>query len=584
MLTDSLKEKIEKVLSPAIREGLGGDLGLEKIDFQVSFTTNPAFGDLTANTALVAFPKLKDKFKSPRELAEKIAEEIKKDKDFEANFSQVKVEGPGFINFWFSKNALTEFANQVLQDPKKIIEPSKEKKKIMVEFGHPNTHKQMHLGHLRTLLIGESLARIFSATGNEVFRANYQGDIGPHVAKAIYGVQKLLKEKNLTLSDIAQKPVLERGKFLQNAYIIGNRDYEEHKNEIDEINNKLYKKDPEIWEVYQITRTWSLEYFNEFYKIFSVKYDKLFFESEVAECGKQIVLENVGKVFEKDESTIVFPGEKYGLHNRVFVTRDGNPTYEGKEMCLAQKQFETFPFDLAIHVVASEQKGYFQVVFKALELIDPKFKNRELHLSMGMVNLSTGKMSSRTGEIVTVDGLIEMVRKAVTKLVSEGRLAEGEKSETIEKITRAAVAYAYLRVTPTQNLVFDISKSISLDGDSGPYLLYTYVRTQSVLRKAEGASYQFQIPSFQLNKEEEELLRFLTQFPETVERAKESLSPNIIANYLFELAQKFNLFYEKHKILQDEKTKGFRLALTASVGKILKSGLDLLCITAPERM
>ncbi|OGH10456.1 MAG: arginine--tRNA ligase [Candidatus Levybacteria bacterium RIFCSPHIGHO2_01_FULL_36_15] len=584
-----LRDKIDKSLSSFF---------LEKLYYSIEFNNNLAFGDLYSNVALIYFAKLKDKFRTPRELAQKLAEELQKDEKINQTFSQIKVEGPGFINFWLAPVIVTGFVKKINKDidslPKNDNPPSSvsgmtlKRQKIMVEFAHPNTHKQFHLGHLRTLLIGGSLSKLFEETGSQVFRANYQGDIGPHVAKAVYGVIKLLEKRNLKLNDFEKKSVWEKAKFLQEAYIYGNQEYVKNKDEIDELNTKLYQRNPDTLETYNTTREWSLKYFDEIYMIFGVSYDKLFFESETAQCGKEIVLENVGKVFENDNGTIIFPGEKYGLHTRVFVTRDSNPTYEGKDMCLAQKQYEAFPFDLNIHVVAAEQKEYFKVIFKALELIDPKFKNREFHLSMGMVDLASGKMSSRTGDIVTINELLSMVKNEIAKLVGEGRIKEDERQNSIDKITKAAIVYAFLKINPTLNFTFDISKSISLDGDSGPYLLYTYARIKSVINKSK-----IQIKNKKekndleiLAKEDLELARRLCRFHDVVVQSVNAYSPNILANYLYDLAREFNSYYQEVSILKAENQDliSARLDLISAVSKVLKEGLRLLNIEVVERM
>jgi arginyl-tRNA synthetase len=323
-----------------------------------------------------------------------------------------------------------------------------------------------------------------------------------------------------------------------------------------------------------------LEYYDTFYSRFTTKFNKLYFESEVAEEGKKIVRQNIGQVFNESEGAVIFKGEKYGLHTRVFITSDGNTTYEGKDMALAYKQFADFPFDLNIHVVANEQTGYFQVVIKALELVDPKFKGREYHLPMGMVNLVGRKISSRTGDILTVDGLLEEVKELLPVKSSE---------EINEAVAIGAVKYSVLKAQPTLNVAFDIKQSVNLEGNSGPYLQYTYARTKSVISKAGPSvmpkSCHLQV-SYTINKEELHILRYLYRFPEAVEEAAKRYGPNLICNYLYELAQRFNTFYNQHSILSadNKDSKEFRLILTAVVSQIIKNGLILLGIEALEKM
>jgi len=438
---------------------------------------------------------------------------------------------------------------------------------------------------MRTLITGEAVARLLEAVGNDVFRANYQGDIGPHVAKALYGIRKLMAEKDLSLEKIESWSNEKKARFLGEGYALGSQEYENNKDAIDNINMQLYANSPEIADLYRITRQWSLDYYNEFYSRFYTTFDKLFFESTMVASGKRIVEENTGNVFERANGAVIFPGEKYGLHTRVFITQAGNPTYEGKEMGNAFAEYETFKFDRKIHVVANEQAGYFKVVFKALDLIDPeKFAGKQFHLSMGMVNLIGRKMSSRTGDVLTVDWLLDQIKEKVERLVSEGRIESDKKAELVEQIIVGAVKYSVLKVGATQDVAFDIERSVSLEGDSGPYIQYTFARTQSVLSKSEIRNPKFET-TMKPEKEELQLLRLISRFDEVVEDATEKLAPNAIATYLYDLASSFNLFYQKHPILKAEgDTREFRLALTQGVGKRLQQGLHLLGIKAPEKM
>lgn len=538
-----IQDQIKKQIFDAVKTAFPGtDLKLEDISLE-----HPALeehGDYSTNIA-----------KKLRLDPEKIVNQLRKASPCEAKILN------GFINFTLSKEELIKGMDAEGKND------SLAGKKIMVEFAHPNTHKELHIGHMRTLITGEALSRIFESCGAKVFRANYQGDVGPHVAKVIWGIKNLDLEKSEKLS------LSEKAHLLGQSYIEGNKNYEENKAEIDALNTKLYQKDPTVMDIYNRTRKWSLDYYDSFYTRFYTKFDKLYFESKMANPGKKIVLENIGRVFEESDEAVVFSGEKYGLHTRVFVTKDGNPTYEGKDMALAPAQFADFPFDKCIHVVANEQAGYFQVIIKALELIDPKFVGREYHLSMGMVNLIGRKISSRTGDIITVDGLIDDVKNLLVK---------NDDPESTEAIAIGAIKYSVLKTGPTQNAAFDLEKSVSLDGDSGPYIQYTYARARSVLRKSsvKGHSSLVTNDKSQMTAEELALLRWMYRFPEVVEAAAKTYSPNLICSYLFELAKRFNNFYNNCPILENE----FRLNLTEATSKILKNGLNLLGILALEKM
>jgi len=488
----------------------------------------------------------------------------------------------GFTNIWLKDNVLTDEAKNILNG--KYIEELKEAnkgKKMMVEFAHPNTHKELHIGHMRTLITGEALARLFEATGATAFRANYQGDIGPHVAKAIWGVQKMLKQDNQTIVDWEVKANSQKAHFLGKAYALGCTDYEaDNKAEIDEINQKLYRKDADIMDIYQITRKWSLGYYNDFYARFYTTYDKLFFESEITEDGKRIVENNIGKLFEKgDEGAIIFDGEKYGLHKRVFITGAGTVTYEGKEMGLAYAQKAQFEYDKNIHVVGNEQVGYFKVVLKAMSLLDPWFEGRQYHLPMGMVTFADRKMSSRTGDIVTVDSILDETTNAILPLLKN---EEVDKKEAAEVITIGAVKFSVLKSDPTQNTIFDVKKSVDLNGNSGPYLQYTYARCQSVIEKSQKLdSRNEKLENWDV--EELGLLRYFYQFGEKVIEAAEKFNPAILAEFLLNFARKYNEFYAKCRIIGEPEEEK-RMFLTQVTAKILKDGLNILGIKTVEKM
>lgn len=594
-----LKEEIRSLLEQILKNL---DIMIDTIS--VDYPTDSQFGDYSTNVALVAAKKAG---KNPMELAEKIVSELGIRNQELKIFNEIHVAKPGFINFWISSDSLLTSLNH-FSKPKTEMSG----KKIMVEFAHPNTHKEMHIGHMRTLITGESLSRLLESIGADVYRANYQGDIGPHVAKAMFGIQELMrnmekeqgKNYNEIFEEIMKWSNKDKAHFLGRGYAEGVKLYESDKlvREIDEVNAFLYQKcaggkitsllrkeeQKKLWNLYRETRQWSLDYYDEFYERFYTKFNRLFFESEMVAEGPRIVNENIGKVFEKSGDTVIFPGEKYGLHTRVFITAKGYPTYEGKEMANAYTEYQAFQFDKKIHVVANEQVGYFKVVFKALELIDPeRFAGKQEHLSMGMVQLKDRKMSSRTGDVLTVDWLLDQIKERIERVVDEGRISSEDKKQTIEQIVIGAVKYSVLKVSATQDVVFDIESSVSLDGNSGPYLQYTYARTQSVLRKVKSEKLKAKSLSedFILKAEERNVLRLLVRFPEIVEEAAVRYSPNILCTYLFELAQAFNFFYQKLPILKsDENARDFRLQLTDKTGDVLKQGLSLLGIAAPNQM
>ncbi|MBI2330006.1 arginine--tRNA ligase [Candidatus Daviesbacteria bacterium] len=558
-----LKQRILGDLKLAVK-----NLGFSTGDIVVSIPKNPAFGDYTTNIALqLAKQKSVVSYQSSDEIAKAILEKLGKPDYLE----RAEVAGSGFINFFIKDEVLLQNLTKTAEIPQ-----TKNPQKIMVEYGHANILKEAHTGHLRTYILGESFARLLSALGNEVFRANYQSDLSLNIAQTLWGIEKSgWPEGNLTL--------VQEAKFLGQAYTLGKSIYTEDpsaKKEIDEMTAALYQGNFQPREVYGKARQWSLEYFEDLYKLLGIKYDRLFFESEVHEPGKEIVLKHIGPVFEKSEGAVIFPGEKYGLHNRVFINSAGNSTYEGKDIGLAKLQAETYPFDLNIHVVGNEQASYFEVIFKAVEQVFPELKGKECHLSYGMISFKGGKMSSRTGEVISINDLYEAVAAKVREVMKEGKLKDDE--EVIRKVALGAIKYSYLKFAPVSNFIFDLDQSVSLQGDSGPYLQYTYARSQSVLRQV---SYQAskQVIGGKLETEERALIRRLEYFSGSVEQSAKEYRPNLLAEYLMDLAKEFNLFYQKHRIIQSEERER-RLALTWAVGNVLKQGLYLLGIEAPERM
>lgn len=516
-------------------------------------------------------------FAKPGPETEKLIKKLEK-----LEFTESVTRVGGFINIKLKLGYLIDCMTKAVE-----VEKGLSGKKIVVEFAHPNTHKELHIGHMRTLITGEAVARILKESGAEVFRANYQGDIGPHVAKSIWGTLKIIGEQKKTLDDWENESLIARAHLLGEGYVRGNEEYEENREEIDALNMSLYKKDPKWMPVYEQTRKWSLDYYDEFYQRFGTHFDRLYFESNVAEQGKKNVLKNLGKVFEKSEGAIIFDGEKYGLHKRVFITAAGTPTYEGKDMELAFAQYRDFAYDKIIHVVANEQTEYFKVIIKALEMIDANMVGRQYHLSMGMVNLVGGKISSRKGEVITVDGLINEVKETARLLMKD------YDERIVEAVALGAIKYSVLKTQTALNVAFDLKQSVSMNGNSGPYLQYTHARICSVLAKNNSP---LSFPSLnlregvggELNSEELAVLRWIYRFPEVVGEAAEKYAPNLICNFLYELAQRYNSFYNKHSILEPEsgrvEEREFRLAMTAAVGEVLKKGLNLLGIDTPERM
>lgn len=579
-----IKDEILKNLQLVLKK-----IGVKDPDIDLGHPTNFDFGDYFTSVALKLTKQLK---KNPLMIAEEIVKNLPKNN----NIKKVEIVKPGFINFWIADvqliNRLTEIVEKNFSFPKYHLG---ENKKLMIEFAHPNTHKLFHIGHLRNISTGESLVRIFEAVGNKVIRGNYQGDVGLHIAKCLYGIKNSeLKIKNL-------RTLQEKIEFIGKMYSFGTKAFEDDekaKKEIIKINEMIYNRSQEIVPLWTETRQWSLDYFSENYKRFYSHFDRLYFESELPERGIKIVNELIKKgILEKSQGAIIFNGKKYGLDTRVFVNSLGFPTYEGKELALAEKEFSDFgELDKIIHTVTPEQTSFFKVTFKVEELIDEKkYKDKQYHLAYEWVKLKAGKMSSREGNVIEANWLIDEIKN---KILGKFKCTE----ETAEILAVASAKYSFLK-NGTQTIIhFDIDESIAVDGSSAPYLIYTYVRCQSVINKnqklevkshpANGGTKvksEFNNGTMEqwnnLNTDELNVLRLLNRFPEIVHQAATQLAPNLIANYLYDLAQKYNYFYQKNKILEsEEKTKQFRLTLTTAVGKVIKEGLFLLGIKTVEKM
>ncbi|MGB9707613.1 MAG: arginine--tRNA ligase [Microgenomates group bacterium] len=562
MIEEKIKEKIREVLK---------NLGYKKNEeiIELALPKLEHFGDFSTN---IAFKLAKDSKESSYLIALKIKENLPPLKYITA----ITVVKPGFINFCINESYYIDLLKKQIKE--NFLSGNKNHQKVVIEFGQPNTHKIPHIGHLYSYIYGESLARIFEFNHNKIFRVNYQGDIGLHVAKCLYKAKQKINEMK-KINNLEEKIY-----FLQKCYQEGSKEYEVNpkaKEEIDKLNIQIYEKDPEVFNLWAETRKWSLEFYKNFEKQLGIDYDRYYFESETAPIGKKIVLDNLNKVFKKSQQAIIFEGKKYGLHDRVFINKYGNPTYEAKDIGLAYLKKRDFDFDLSIITTASEQNEYWKVVIRVIELIFPELKNKIKHLGFGMVTLTTGKISSRTGNIVDPLSLIEKVKQEI-----KNRFAVKDEM-LLNKIAFAAIKYSFLSSDYKKNIVFDLEKSIAKEGNSGPYLLYTYVRCLSVIRKAKTRKYsgEFNLPKKNgLSIDEKNLIKKITLFPKMVLQAKENYAPNFIANYLYNLASDFNFFYQKYPILKSEEYFPLRFLITQSVAKVLKKGLFLLGIETVERM
>jgi arginyl-tRNA synthetase len=636
MLKNLITKEIEKTTKKLFAKEMGPPKG--EASFSVYPTENSAFGDYASNVALVVKDTKKsrssasnseeaklqnpsserEQFKNPMDRAEAIREKLLQSEKIKEYISEIKLEKPGFINFFVKDEVYIHNIGEILT--KKEAYGSNETlkdKKIIIEFTDPNPFKEFHIGHLVGNFIGESFAKISEFSGAEVKRACYQGDVGMHVAKTIYGL--------ITGKKTAKKPAEALPKFrfigftlsrlnpffnlnkkislLGKAYSSGSTAFLKDgkaKKIIADINKKIYKKsNPIINYYYRVGRKWSLKYFERIYEQLGMEkrlndkpasrrgrfFDYYFFESETGVAGEDLVqtsLKTEKEVFVKSEGAIVFPKEKSGLHTRVFINSEGLPTYEAKELGLSVIKDKTYSCDTSIVITGNEVNEYFKVLLKAMEFMLPDIAKKTQHISHGMLRLPTGKMASRTGDVIKATDLLNDIRR-LTRVKTDRALPKNEQNKIAEKTALAAIKYSILKQSIGKDIIFDFEKSISFEGDSGPYLQYTYARARSVLEKAKSIiteSYSRDIGSIKITAIE----KLLQRFPEIVEDAQKEKAPQYICTYLIELARAFNSFYAKNQIIDSGGLAPYRLSLARAVAIVLKNGLNLLGIPTLERM
>ncbi len=566
-----LKEAIFSALKAELPEAMIGEVHLEHPE-------DLAFGDYSTNAALVYAKEAKT---SPRDLAERVVSRIKTAKlPF---MEKIDIAGPGFINFYFSRQFFIQQISNILATRDSFGKNNLHAgKKVIIEYSTQNVLKQFHIGHLMSNAIGESLSRIIEFSGAEVKRDNYQGDVGLHIAKALWGILAL-KGEMPSSSDLVEV----RGQFLGRAYAHGAKYFDEDekvKEEIKELNKKIYdRSDPELNDLYDTARAWSLEHFDHIYKRVDTHFDFLFFESETAQLAKEIVEDNITNgVFEKSDGAVIFRGEKYGLHTRVFLSSEGLPVYEAKDVALAKIKYDRFPYDQAIVVTANEQRDYFKVMHKAMSEVFPELAVKTRHLTHGIMKLPSGKMSSRTGNVIPAEVLMDEAKEKMLDHVKDTDLPIDIKNDIAEKVSMGALKYSILHQSLGKDIVFDFEKSLSFEGDSGPYLQYSYARAYSLLAKAAEAS--IAVKAENASQDSIEVEKQLYRFSEVVEHASREYEPHHIATYLTALAGAFNGFYATTHILDGTPEASYKLAITQAFASVMKSGLWLLGIKAPEKM
>ena len=560
---------MEEQIRKAVQEALVA-LGASNTAFTVERPTVLSHGDYATNAALAAAKTLG---KNPRELADELAR-ILIDSLGSSIASHVSVAGPGFVNITLSPEAIrfavAEADAQGTEWGKGSVNTGK---RVSVEYSNPNPFKEIHIGHLMSNIVGEAVSRLIEAMGATVIRDTFGGDVGPHVAKGLW----MLRKEGVT--------EITNAKQIGEAYARGSTAYEEGgeaKREIDDLNTKIYDivehqdtvqtdEDRTLLTLWRQGREISMGEFRRIFAQLGTKFDYEFFDSDTTEVGKRVVQDGVAKgIFEKSDGAIIYPGEKKGLHTLVFITSRGTPTYETKDVGLAFLKEEKIASDEVIIVTGAEQQGHFQVFLAALSEIAPLVSAKMKHVAHGLLSLSTGKMSSRMGNVITATGLIEDIIKKSSE--------KNEDPLVSEQVAFGAIKYMILRQAPGSNIIFDPEKSLSLEGDSGPYLQYALVRAKKILTYAATSADGTEEPSAPYAIE-----RLILHYPEVVARAAATLAPNILTTYLTELAATWNAFYATEQVLGSPE-EAYKQRVARAFANTMTNGLTLLGIPTPERM
>ncbi len=550
-----MEERIRKAVSEALAQMGAGDVA-----FVVERPADFAHGDYTTNAALVAAKALK---KNPREVADELSR-ILIETLGEDLVNHVGVAGPGFVNITLASSAVAFVVAEAEAKREEWGKGAAEsEKRAIVEYSNPNSFKEMHVGHLVGTIIGESVARLIENSGAKLARATFGGDIGPNVAKAVWGLQKKGISEPTTAAEIGA------------AYTTGAIAYEtdaKAKEEIDALNQAIYAgTDRELMALWRKGRDVSVEEFRRIWKLLGTHFDFEFFDSDTTETGLRVVRDGLNKgIFQMSDGAIIYNGEKKGVHTMVFITSHNTPTYETKDIGLAFLKEERWPSDRSLIITGNEQTGRFKTVLAALNELAPLLAAKTTHLATGFLKLASGKMSSREGNVVTAADFINTVM---------GRVNEKNEDPLIaEQVAVGAIKYMVLRQAPGSDIIFDEEKSLSLEGDSGPYLQYALVRARSVLAKASESGKKEAVSA-----EPTRLERVILHFPEVAARAARELAPNLLVNYLTELAGEWNSFYAQERIVGSD-DEAHKLRIARAFTQTMQNGLILLSIPTPEKM
>ncbi len=595
---------MEKILTDKVKEAIFSLYNHEVDEKQIQLKNTGK--DFTGDITLVVFPFLGFSKKKPEETGEEIGNYLRENVKEISGFNTIK----GFLNLVIDKKYWIEVLRDMKTDPDYgLRKPGSENKTILVEFSSPNTNKPLHLGHIRNNLIGYSLSKIFEANGYKVKKVNIVNDRGIHICKSMLAWQKW--GKGITPETAGKKG----DKLVGDFYVRFEKEYKKQvqaliengddkdkavrtaplMKETQEMLLRWEDGDKEVFGLWKRMNGWVYKGFDKTYKALGVSFDKIYYESDTYKTGREIVFRALekGVLIKKEDGSVWIDLSKEGLGEKILLRSDGTAVYMTQDIGTAYQRYDDYKFFRQIYVVGNEQNYHFQVLVLLLDKIGYKWAKDIYHLSYGMVELPEGKMKSREGKVVDADELmIEMIETARNMSDELGKLdtySEKQREDIFRIIGLGALKYFILKVDPKKNMTFNPKESIDFNGNTGPFIQYTYARIKSVLRKASEKNIEFQKKSntgLDPNEKEIELIKLLDGFPKVVRDAAIQMTPSVIANYCYELTKEFNQFYHDFSILSvdDDKTRIFRLQLSEITGDTIGKCMGLLGIEVPERM
>ena len=595
-----IEQQIAGSVIAGIKELYGADVTPAQVQLQK--TKKEFKGHLT----LVVFPFLRMSKKSPEQTAQEIGEYLVKNEPAVSQYNVIK----GFLNLTVACSCWIGLLNSIQADKNYGIVPITENAPlVMIEYSSPNTNKPLHLGHVRNNLLGYSLSKIMEANGNKVIKTNIVNDRGIHICKSMLAWQKwgngATPESTGKKGDhlIGDFYVLFSNKLKEETAALEakgmTKDEAEAASPLMQEAREMLRKweagDKEVRALWKMMNDWVYAGFDETYKMLGVDFDKIYYESNTYLEGKKKVLEGLEKgiFYRREDGSVWADLRNEGLDEKLLLRQDGTSVYMTQDIGTAKLRFDDYPINKMIYVVGNEQNYHFQVLSILLDRLGFDFGKGLVHFSYGMVELPEGKMKSREGTVVDADDLMEEMIRTAREISQELGKLDGLSKEEAEDIARmvglGSLKYFILKVDPRKNMTFNPKESIDFNGNTGPFIQYTYARICSVLRKAaeQGIVLPDALPTdFEISEKEEGLIQMVADFAQVVKEAGETYSPACIANYTYDLVKEYNQFYHDFSILRetDEKLKAFRLVLSANVAKVVKEGMALLGIEVPERM